>query len=306
MYSVVFFGTQEFAATILSGILAHPEFTVSLVITQPDKPVGRKQILTAPPVKQLAISHQLTVLQPESLKNFTFPDNLPRPDFTIVAQYGKIIPPAILEWARFGTINTHTSLLPKYRGASPVQAALLNGDSETGLTIMLMDVGMDTGPILQQEKINIGPHDRAPEVEHKLAQIALPNLLTAIKGLAQGTLIPQPQTESLATTCGKLTREMGQVLWHQSADTIYNQYRALYPWPGIWTIWNSRRLKLLDIAPATIALEPGLIYVQNNQIFVGTKTTSLEIKILQLEGKSSLSAQEFISGNQSFNQSTLG
>lgn len=305
MYSVVFFGTHEFATTILAGLLQNPEFSVSLVITQPDKPVGRKKILTAPPVKQYAELNHIPVLQPESLKNFSLPLDIPQPDFTVVAQYGKIIPPTILAWARYGTINTHTSLLPKYRGASPVQSALLHGETQTGITIMLMDAGMDTGPILQQESVAILPTDRTPEVEQKLATIAIPNLTKALRGLATGTLTPTPQDETVATTCGKLERDSGHLNWHQTTEHIYNQYRAYYPWPGIWTLWNDKRLKLLDISPATQKISPGLVVVENNQLFVGTGTGSIEVASLQLEGKSPLTASQFISGNQAIDQTIL-
>lgn len=303
-YSVVFFGTQEFAASILTGILESQDFSVSLVITQPDKPVGRKQVMTPPPVKVLAESKGIPVLQPESLKNFIFPD-IPQPDFGIVAQYGKIIPQSILDWPKLGMINTHTSLLPKYRGASPVQAALLRGDTETGITIMLMDAGMDTGPILQQETIVIDPDDRAPDVEKKLATIAVPNLLHSARGLASHNLTPKTQDSSQASICGKLDRDMGKINWNTSANEIYNIFRALFPWPGIWTTWDGKRLKLLDIKPSTTSIKPGQAIVQNNTLLVGAAGGSIEILRLQLEGKSAMSAKEFLAGYKKIDQSIL-
>ncbi len=303
-YSVVFFGTHEFAASILTGILENTDFSVSLVITQPDKPVGRKQIMTPPPVKILAESKNIPVLQPETLKNFVFPD-IPQPDFGIVAQYGKIIPQSILDWPKSGMINTHTSLLPLYRGASPVQAALLHGDTQTGITIMLMDAGMDTGPILQQEIIAIAPDDRTPDVEKKLASIAIPNLLDSVRKLATHSITPQTQDSNKASTCGKLDRDMGKIDWHKSSVEIYNLFRALYPWPGIWSIWEGKRLKLLDIKPEAKLIEPGKVLIENNSLFIGTNNGSVEILNLQLEGKSAMSAKEFIAGNKKIDHSVL-
>lgn len=303
-YSVIFFGTQEFAASILIGILESPDFSVSLVITQPDKPVGRKQVMTPPPVKVLAESKGIPVLQPESLKNFTFPD-IPKPDFGIVAQYGKIIPQTILDWPKLGMINTHTSLLPKYRGASPVQAALLHGDTQTGITIMLMDAGMDTGPILQQETIAIDPDDRAPDIEKKLAITAVPNLLHSARGLANHTLTPKIQDSSQASVCGKLDRDMGKIDWNTPASKIYTIFRALFPWPGVWTTWNGKRLKLLEIKPHTTSIEPGKAMVQNNTLLIGATDGSIEILSLQLEGKSAMNTKEFLVGYKKIDQSIL-
>ena len=303
-YSVVFFGTQEFATTVLGGLLANPLFKIVAVITQPDRPVGRKKIMTAPPVKILANAKNIPVLQPETLKDFIFP-NIPVPDFGIVAQYGNIIPQRILDWPTSGLINTHTSLLPKYRGASPVQAALLNGDSVTGLTIMQMDKGLDTGPILIQEKIAIAPDDKYPEVEKHLAEIAVPNLVKAMQGLVNGSIKPIVQDNSLTSTCGKLDRDSGRADWSKSGTTIYNTFRALYPWPGMWTTWENNRLKLLDLKPTEKNLAPGQVLIENNCLFIGTSSEAIEVLHLQLEGKSAVSAKDFIAGYQRTNQALL-
>ena len=303
-YSVVFFGTQEFAATVLDGLLANPLFKVVAVITQPDRAVGRKKIMTAPPVKLLANTKNILVFQPENLKDFVLP-TIPTPDYGIVAQYGNLIPEPILQWPTNGMINTHTSLLPKYRGASPVQAALLNGDQETGLTIMLMDKGMDTGPILIQEKITIGSDDKYPDVEKHLADIAVPNLVAAVEGLTNGTIQPKPQNNAKASTCGKLDRDSGRIDWTKPAVVIYNTWRALYPWPGIWTTWENNRLKLLEIKLAEETVDPGTVLIKNNRLFIGSSKESIEVLTLQLEGKSAASAKDFITGYQRFNQALL-
>lgn len=303
-HEIVFFGTHEFAATVLQGLLDNPFFKVTLVITQPDRPVGRKKIMTAPPVKVLAESLGIPYLQPTSLKNFALP-TISRPEFGIVSQYGNLIPKAVLDWPQKGMLNTHTSLLPKYRGASPVQAALLQGDTETGLTIMLLDEGMDTGPILVQEKISISPDDKYPEVEKKLAEISVPNLIKAIEGLDNGSIKPQTQDDSLASTCGKLDRDNGKVDWQKSATEIYNMYRALYPWPGIWTMWEGKRLKLLEIKPGQESIEPGKVEITNGRIFIGCQNSSIEITELQLEGKIAATSKEFIAGYKRIDQSVL-
>lgn len=285
-YSLVFFGTQTFAATILQGLVNDPDFQVRLVITQPDRPVGRKKIITPPPVKVLAQSLGIPVLQPETLKDFAIPIDF-QPDCGVVAQYGKIIPQRLLDWPTHGLINTHTSLLPKYRGASPVQAALLHGDTETGITIMKMDAGMDTGPILLQEKITIAPNDRYPEVEANLAKIAVPNLIAGIKGFISGTITPQPQPTDPVSLCGKLDRDSGRIDWSQPATVIYNRYRALYPWPGTWCMLGEERLKLLEVLPANLThLTHGQLFLQDKKLYVGcANQTALQIITYQREGK---------------------
>lgn len=295
MYSVVFFGTHEFGATILNGLLESTDFSVELVITQPDRPVGRKRILTAPPVKLLAESKGISLFQPETLKNFVLP-HISRPDFGVTAQYGNLIPQAILDWPKYGMINTHTSLLPLYRGASPVQSAILHGDTKTGITIMLMDAGLDTGPILQQESITINPDDRAPDVEKKLATIAVPNLVAAANGLAKGTIIPKPQDSSVATMCGKLDRDMGNIDWKKNTLEIYASFRALFPWPGIWTMWDEKRLKLQEIIPSDKKIAPGTVVTTSNQLYIGTADGAIEVIKVQLEGKSELLAKDFVAG----------
>lgn len=303
-YSIVFFGTHEFAATVLSGLLENPLFSVTLVITQPDRAVGRKKIITEPPVKTLAKTKGIPFLQPESLKNFVLPtDN--RPDFGIVAQYGNLIPQIIIDWPIHGLLNTHTSLLPKYRGASPVQAAIMQGETETGLTIMCLDAGLDTGPILVQEKITIKPTDRSPDVEKQLAAIAVPNLVTAIQGLLSGSIIPRPQDNTQASTCGKLDRETGKIDWSKPAVELNNLFRALYPWPGTWTMWQNKRLKLLNITVAEKTIIPGRVLITDGRIFVGCGADSLEILELQLEGKTAVLAKDFIAGYPHFNESIL-
>ncbi|MFH0857367.1 MAG: methionyl-tRNA formyltransferase, partial [Candidatus Magasanikbacteria bacterium] len=231
---LIFFGTHEFAKTILEGLLQSPLYDVELVVTQPDQPVGRKKIMTAPPVKILAEKNNIPVVQPETLKNYIFQNK--KSSIGVVAQYGKIIPQSVLDQFELGLINTHTSLLPKYRGASPIQSALMNGETETGVSIMLLDEGMDTGPLLAQKSVDILPDETYLELDTKLAIIASELLLSTIEPYVRGKIKPQPQENTEATPCRLLSRDDGRIDWKSmNATEIYNQYRGLTPWPGVWT-----------------------------------------------------------------------
>ena len=294
MIKTVFFGTHTFATTILQALIDDPRVSVALVITQPDKPVGRKKILTPPPVKLLAEKRGIPVEQPKSLKNFALADGL---DVGVTAQYGLLIPKSILEAPRMGILNVHTSLLPKYRGASPIQTALIHGNAETGVTIMKMDVGLDTGPILLQHSIAIDPDETYPMLDAKLAPLGAKALLEALPAYVAGDLQPKAQDESQVSHCSQFSREDGRVDWSRSATEIYNQYRGLTPWPGIWTRLGEKRLTLLAIRPANSAGDEGVISVQDARIFVGAKSGSVEILELQLEGKIAMTVTQFLAGS---------
>lgn len=301
-HSVVFFGTHEFAVRILEGLLQSPTIEVVSVVTQPDKPVGRKQELQPSPVKILAAKRGVSVIQPESLKQFSFDTT---PDLFVVAQYGKLIPEHLLKAPAHGTINVHTSLLPNYRGASPIQSSIWNGDSETGVTIMLMDVGMDTGPILAQQKIEIDIDDTYALLEEKMAYIASPLLLETIEKYIEGKITPQVQDDTEATSCRKLSREDGQIDWNKTTAEIYNQYRAFTPWPGVWSVVNGKRLKLLQVTPSNVQIKSGVLTFIDDTILIGTQDASIEVKELQIEGKSKMSAREFMNGYASLKNSVL-
>lgn len=302
MIDVVYFGTHENAASILQALSKVPDFRIISVITQPDRPVGKKQLLEPSPVKKMALSLGLSTLEPVTLKDFT----PPKASLFVVCAYGLIIPQRILDIPTHGTINVHYSLLPKYRGASPYQTALINGETETGPTIMLMDAKLDHGPILKQEKTPIVPDDTAPTLAAKLNAQAIPMLITAMKELASGTATPQEQDHDQATFCKIFTRDDGKIDFGRSAREIYNQYRGLYPWPGIWTTWNGLRLKLLAIKPSTNAGIPGNVAEQNGIVTIGTTAGSLELIELQLEGKKAQSIKDFLNGNKTFVGSILG
>lgn len=299
----VFFGTHEFACTILQDLLDSPLVEVTTVVTQPDEPVGRKQILTPPPVKILAEKNHISVVQPVSLKSFDFSPFVS--DINIVAQYGKLIPKSIIEAPRFGTLNVHTSLLPKYRGASPIQFALLQGEKETGVTIMKMDEGMDTGPILLQKKIPILPDETYLELDARLAHVGGKALLEALPLFAEGTLQPQAQNNAEATLTKLLSREDGKIDWRKNAEEIYNRYRGLTPWPGVWTMWNGKRIKLTTMRLHNENFPAGTVVSKNGALYIGTGNQSVEILNLQMEGKPVMDAKSFINGYKSILESTL-
>lgn len=300
MISAVFFGTQEFGASMLSALLADSSVKIVAVVTQPDRPIGRKHEVMASPVKRFALDNGVSVvLQPENLKTFAAEHpELSSADVFVVCQYGLIIPQSVLDLPKKGTINVHTSLLPKYRGASPIQSALIQGETETGVTIMQMDAKMDHGAILEQEKIAIAADDTYPTLSEKMIPVAQRLLIANVHKFVAGTLSPTEQQHNQATTCSMLSRDDGKIDWSKTADELYNLFRGTFPWPGVWTTWEGKRLKLLNIRPNTEAIEFGNVAWQNNQLLIGTKKGSLEILELQLEGKKALPATAFIQGNK--------
>lgn len=287
---------------MLQGLIYDEHFSVELVVTQPDRPVGRKKELKSSPVKILAEKNNIPIEQPASLKKWKPNKTV---DLAIVAQYGLLIPQHVLDHPTHGVLNVHTSLLPKYRGASPIQSALIYGEKETGVTIMKMDKGLDTGDILTQGRIDIDQDDTYLELDSKLAILATPLLLQSAKDYVQGNLSPIPQENENATTCKQLSRDDGKINWKNSAEQIYNQYRGMTPWPGVWTIWNNKRLKLLTIKPSEKKLQPGQVHIENDMIYIGCKNDSIQIIELQLEGKKTMDAKTFSNGFQTFSQSTL-
>lgn len=292
--SIIFFGTHQFGSTILESLIADDRFSVDLVVTQPDKPVGRKQILTPPPVKVLADTLGIKTEQPESLKNFHLENGIF--DVAVTAQYGLLIPSHLFNETKHGFINVHTSLLPKYRGASPIQSVLINGETETGVTIMIMDAGMDTGDILSQEKITINPDDTYPELDARLAKTGSQLLLRTLPDYIGGNIIPHKQDETHVTVCKKLSRDDGKIDWNNTTEEIYNLYRGTTPWPGIWTTLDGARVKLLKIKPANQKIEPGLIKCEEGKIFIGTSNGSIQILNIQFEGKQALDVNACLAG----------
>lgn len=292
--STIFFGTHNFAVIILQSLLDNPQISVDLVITQPDKPVGRKKIMTPSPVKLLAEKHGLNIEQPASLKHYEL--RTKNCELGICCQYGLLIPENILNIPKHGVLNVHTSLLPKYRGASPIQSALINDEIETGITIMKMDKGLDTGPIILQKSLKIEPEDTFPDLDEKLSKIAILTLSEAIFPYVEGKIKPQIQDNFQATTCREFSRDDGKIDWSQSAQKIYNQYRGLTPWPGVWTMLGDKRLKLLKIKPIEYQLESKKLKTEDDKIFIGCGGSSIEILELQLEGSKPMDAKSFLNG----------
>jgi methionyl-tRNA formyltransferase len=273
------------------------------VVTAPDKAVGRKQIIQAPPVKELAIKENIPVWQIPDLKNAEdFYDQLNelKADFHIVAQYGQIIPKRFLASARFGGVNVHGSILPKYRGASPVQAALLNNDAETGVTLILMDEKMDHGDILAQQNIKIETSDNTASVLDKLAIIGAYLLIKTLPDFAAGDLEAIPQNHHDATFCGLIKKEDGLIdVSKLSAQEIFNRFRAYYPWPGIHYFIDGKRLLLLDLDLNNDLqdLQAVQFYKRNNKLYLSAADgRAVEIKKLQWEGKNPVTAEEFLRG----------
>jgi methionyl-tRNA formyltransferase len=294
MISLVYFGTHDFSATILETLIKSGLFDIKLVITQPDRPVGRKKEIQASSVKLIAQKYNLKIDQPETLKNYILETTA---DLNITCQYGLIIPKTILEAALRGSINVHTSLLPKYRGASPIQSALINGETETGVTIMLMDEKMDHGDILKQIKVPIAEHDTYETLSNKLLTLAPKLLIETINEYINGKIIPQIQKHEEATFCKEFTRDDGHIDPAKTAQQIYNLYRGLTPWPGIWTIWRDKRLKLLKIKPTEVAIENGKLLAKDGHLYIGANENSaIEILQLQLEGKAAMDVKSFING----------
>ena len=297
-------GTPELAGASLRALLAAPEFSVVAVVTQPDQPKGRGLKLQASPVKEIAMQHQLPVLQPTRAREETFIQQLRElsPDLIAVAAYGQILPASILELPRFGCLNVHTSLLPKYRGAAPIQRAILDGEIETGVTIMKMDAEMDTGAILTQEKTPIAPADNSQILHDRLAQIGAALLVRTIPEYIAGKIQPQPQPVEGVSYAAKIKKQDGEIDWTQSARAIGNRVRALTPWPGAFTRLpaqpQSQLLKIWEAEPVETSGTAGEILQANKSgIVIGCGEGSLRVRTLQREGGRRMSAAEFLVGH---------
>jgi methionyl-tRNA formyltransferase len=302
--TLVFCGTPAFAVPTLEALLATGH-RIPLVVTQPDRPVGRKQILTPPPVKQTALAHGLEVIQPEKIK--TNPDFRARleaiqPDAIVVVAYGRIIPKWMLDLPRLGCINLHGSLLPKYRGAAPIQWAIANGDEVLGNTTMLLEEGLDTGPMLLQQQVPIRPEQTSIDLFEILAQAGAQLVVETLAGLAAGTLHPTPQDHAKATLAPILDREDGRMDFrNRTAIELWNRWRGFQPWPGAFTTLAGKKLIIPQLRPATdvdTALQPGEVFAAGQRLFAGcAQNTVLEFLEVQPEGKSCMSAADFLRGN---------
>ncbi len=306
-YNIIFMGTPDFALPSLDTLHHHPLFTVTSIYTQGDKPVGRKQVLTPPIIKSYGIQHTIPVHQPRSLRNA--PElyaqiAAEKPDFIVVVAYGKIIPNEILDIPKYGVINVHGSVLPKHRGAAPIQAALLSGDKETGVTIMLMSEGLDEGDILEITTVPIKETDTAGSLFETLSTLGASRLPVVLDGFAKKQIMAVPQNHALATHQGKIKKTLGEIdVYTMNAIDIYHKWQGLTPWPGIHTYTEQgKRLKLLSLTPLTTlqhltALSPGEIKPNTIGLILGTIHGNIGITSLQLEGKKPMPHEAFIQGN---------
>ena len=280
---ILFMGTPDIAAESLAALL-DAGHEVCGVFTRRDKPVGRKQILTAPPVKQLAVEHGLSVYQPRTLRDGSSDELIKElaPDIIVVVAYGCIIPPQLLHAAKYGCINLHVSLLPKYRGSAPIQWAVLNGDEGTGVTIMQLDEGLDTGDILMVEPVSIDPEETSGELFDRVSAVGAGTLVTALEKIEAGELTPRKQDNAAATMAPPLTKDMAQFVFTQDAAHIHNWVRGMNPWPVAWFAQDGKRIKVLEsrlaenpqhAAPGTVlALKPLTIAAENGAVALLTVT----------------------------------
>jgi methionyl-tRNA formyltransferase len=302
---IIFFGTAELACESLRALARSPELQVTAVVTQPDKPCGRDLQLQPSHVKKAAIELGLPVLQPKRARETAFIQQLRefQPDLMVVVAYGQILPQELLDVPKFGCLNVHTSLLPKHRGAAPIQWAILSGDSETGVTIMKMDAGLDTGPMVAVEKTKITENDNSQSLHDRLAKMGAELLVRTIPDYVNGTITPQAQPEG-GTYARKISKEDGLIDWGAPSGTIWNRIRAFTPWPGAFTFLKAgekmKMIKIWEAKPLTRSetLKPGTIIESGKEgVTVSTGEGALQVMSLQLEARKRMSAQEFLAGH---------
>lgn len=300
---LVFMGTPEFAVPALRALVAAGH-DVRAALTQPDKPAGRGGALAAPPVKRAALDLGLAVHQPARIRTPEVHELLETlaPDAIVIVGYGKLIPQNIIGLPRYGCINLHASLLPKYRGAAPVNWAIINGETVTGVTTMRIDAGLDTGDILLRRETAIGPEEDAVSLGRRLAEIGAPLVVETLAGLEQGTVRPVPQDHAAATLAPILHKEDGRIDWNIPARDIFNRVRGLVPWPGAHTTFRGQLLRLWRTRNAergtrNSAQEPGTLFIEAGQLFaVCGRGTALELLEIQVEGRKRISAADFLNG----------
>jgi len=305
---IIFMGTPEFAVSSLKALI-ESDHEVIAVIAQPDKPKGRGRKLAPPPTKILAEEHNILVIQPEKVRTEEFLSELQdlSPDLICVTAYGKILPKSILELPEHGCINVHASLLPKYRGAAPINWAIVRGETQTGITTMLMDEGMDTGDMLLKKEIQIEDEDDAGSLSEKLSQLGGDLLLETISHLEQGKLTPSKQDESQATHAPMLKKSDGEIKWDKSAQELWNLIRGMNPWPGTFTNLENKSLKIYKAKLVDGVGRPGEVLDSDpGALIVSTGEGALEILELQLEGSKRMDIKSFLSGRKIEKGTILG
>jgi methionyl-tRNA formyltransferase len=317
-YKIVFFGTSDFAVPVLQRLQTEKDFSILQVVTQPDRPVGRKHVLTAPAVKRAALALGLTVVQPECVRGHEALSHFESlgADAYVVVSYGKILPKKLLDLPRFGGINVHASLLPAYRGASPISASITAGDEETGVTVMIMDEKMDEGPVLDYARLAITEDDTTETLTHKLSHVGADIIAPTLNAYFSGALTPQPQDNSKASYSGILSREDGRIDWTKSATELECFVRAMQPWPEAFTFWTrgdkaqkltiKKASVLHPTAPCDASGKTSLACkLADGTLAVNCGTGSLILKTVQLEGKNETDAKAFLNGYPDFIGTTL-
>jgi methionyl-tRNA formyltransferase len=299
---IVFIGTGEIGVPTLRA-LQESEHELVGVVTQPDKPAGREQQITPPPVKKTLLSDPLKAspvrtVQPAKIKDPEAIEQIRamKPDVIVVMAYGQILPRAVLEIPKLACLNLHASLLPRWRGAAPIQAAIAAGDRETGITAMYMDEGLDTGDILLQRKIDILPKDTGGFLHDRLGEIAPEGLLESLRLLTGGNAPQTPQDNGAATYAPKLNRESGRINWNESAEEIERKIRAYDPWPGAFTELNDRKLKIFSASIVDLRGKPGEILRKDKELAIGATDRALSLIEVQLEGKRRMTSADFLRG----------
>ena len=309
-FHLVFCGTPAFAVPTLEA-LVKAGFSVDLVVTRPDKPKGRGMEMAVSPVKQAALSLQLPIAQPEAIKNnadFRAQQQALRPEAIVVVGYGRIVPQWMIDLPPLGNINLHSSLLPKYRGAAPVQWAVACGETVTGVTTMRIDAGLDTGDILQQREIPIAADDTAETLSPQLAAMGAELMVETLLGLRGKTLRPQPQDHSGASLAPILRKEDGRIDFGRPAAEIYNRLRGFQPWPGAYTSFRGKQLVVCRarVADPMTGLAAGSLLVDNNRLLTGCRDSLLELLEVQPEGKKRMAARDFVNGYRPLPGEKLG
>ncbi len=316
MVRIIYMGTPHFAVPALEalicgaapGLVLSEGYEIVTVITRPDKPSGRSQEVIFSPVKQAALAHGLPVWQPGSFKKVANQEALAayQADLYIVAAFGQILPQAVLDLPRYGTLNIHASLLPKYRGSSPISEAILQGDPEAGVTIMLIDAGIDTGAMLLTRTLSLAEDETTASLTPKLADLGASALLEALPRWVQGQLTPQPQDHAQASHTHMLKKEHGRIDWSQPAEVLAREVRAYTPWPNAYTTWRGKLLKILAASPSSssgtgqlgkVSLEcVSSVGPAHKALRIATGQGSLLVERVQLEGKKAMNADEFVRG----------
>jgi len=312
MTHVIFMGTPDFAVPTLQALLTAPDVEVVGVVTQPDRPAGRGKTIQQSPVKQTALAAGVPIIQPEKLRQPGTFEQLQawNPDLIVVAAFGQILRQNVLDLPRFGCVNVHASLLPRWRGAAPIQAAIRAGDRQTGITIMKMDAGLDTGPMLSQRAISIDPKDTGQTLHDKLAALGGPLLIETLPPYLRGEITPRPQDETHQTYAPMLKKEDGLIDWSQSAESIDRQVRAFDPWPGTHTQWDGQPLKVLAGSLASDQsdnAQPGtVVQLSDGAVAITTGSGVYCLDRVQLPGRPATPIGAFVNGHAMFVGSRLG